>query len=272
MTGYERALLYRLAAESGLRANELRSLKVSSFHFKNLTVSTTRTKNKKAAVLPLRGDTAAELGTYLAGKTPSATAFGGSYRKTDRTAEMLRKDLAEAGLDYSDGCGRYFDFHALRGECATLLAASGVHPKTAQSILRHSDIKLTMNAYTHTLRGQEAEAVQSLPDLSLPSEASQKATGTDNLAVDSAYKPAYKKLTKNAYSDRIRSSANDTFESQKKCSDEQSSDAGKVLSDEQLDNQRDSLSLSGKGQDTNGRCRTRTCDRLIKSQLLYQLS
>ena len=31
MTGYERALLYRLAVETGLRANELRNLKVSSF-------------------------------------------------------------------------------------------------------------------------------------------------------------------------------------------------------------------------------------------------
>ncbi|HLB74998.1 MAG TPA: hypothetical protein VJJ98_13335, partial [Sedimentisphaerales bacterium] len=33
MTGYERALLYRLAVETGLRANELRSLVVASFDF-----------------------------------------------------------------------------------------------------------------------------------------------------------------------------------------------------------------------------------------------
>lgn len=54
---------------------------------------------------------------------------------------------------------RYFDFHALRGETGTLLAASGVHPKVARSIMRHSDINLTMSLYTHTLRGQESEAV-----------------------------------------------------------------------------------------------------------------
>ena len=30
----------------------------------------------------------------------------------------------------------------------------------------------------------------------------QKATGTDDLPADSAYKPAYKKLTKNAYFDK----------------------------------------------------------------------
>ena len=51
MTGYERYLLYRLAAETGLRANELRSLKVCSFDFDKLTVSAAGayTKNKREA-------------------------------------------------------------------------------------------------------------------------------------------------------------------------------------------------------------------------------
>ena len=40
-----------------------------------------------------------------------------------------------------------------------------------------------------------------LPNLSLPSKEAQKAeaTGTDDLAIRSAYKPAYKKITKNTY-------------------------------------------------------------------------
>ncbi len=83
----------------------------------------------------------------------------------------------------------------LRHTFGTLLAASGVHPKTAQELMRHSDINLTMSRYTHTFRGQEAKAVESLPDLSSPSQQQQKATGTDGIA----YKPAYKKLAKNAY-------------------------------------------------------------------------
>ena len=56
--------------------------------------------------------------------------------------------------------GLYFDFHALRHQAGTLLAASGVHPKVAQSIMRHSDINLTMSLYTHTLHGQESQAVE----------------------------------------------------------------------------------------------------------------
>jgi len=62
------------------------------------------------------------------------------------------------------------------------LAASGVHPKTAQQILRHKDINLTMNVYTHVLHGQEAQAVASLPDMSLESVQTQTCikSGTDD--------------------------------------------------------------------------------------------
>ncbi len=72
-------------------------------------------------------------------------------------------------------------FHSLRHTTGTLLAAAGVHPKTAQTLMRHSDINLTMSRYTHTLTGQESRAVESLPDLSTPSRQSQRAvaTGTD---------------------------------------------------------------------------------------------
>ena len=169
MTGYERALLYRLAVETGLRANELRNLKVSSFDFNNLivTVIAGHTKNKQIATLPLRADTAGELQSFFASKMPSAKAFGGRYKKlTDRTAEMLRCDLADANIHYQDDAGMYFDFHSFRHEAGSLLAASGTHPKVAQSIMRHSDINLTMSLYTHTLRGQESQAVENLPNLS----------------------------------------------------------------------------------------------------------
>ncbi|MGB2866340.1 MAG: tyrosine-type recombinase/integrase, partial [Sedimentisphaerales bacterium] len=97
-----------------------------------------------------------------------------------KTAKMLRVDLADAEIDYQDEANRYFDFHALRGETASLLAASGVHPKVAQSIMRHKDINLTMSLYTHTLRGQESEAVNKLPDLSQPSkQRKSRGSGTD---------------------------------------------------------------------------------------------
>ncbi|MFC1636601.1 tyrosine-type recombinase/integrase [Planctomycetota bacterium] len=186
MTGYERYLLYRLAAETGLRAKELRTLKVSSFDFDNLIVcvSGANTKNKREAMQRLRLDTAQELKRFFSDKLPNAKAFGGTCRKlTKRTAEMVKADLADANISYVVD-GLFFDFHALRHQTGTLLAASGVHPKVAQSIMRHGDINLTLSRYSHTLTGQEAKAVESMPDLSLPSGDKLIATGTDDFALE----------------------------------------------------------------------------------------
>jgi hypothetical protein len=77
-----------------------------------------------------------------------------------------------------------------------LLAASGAHPKVVQSIMRHSDINMTMSRYTHIFSGQESDAVAGLPDLTLPSKESQKAvaTGTDNKPIEAVQHGA-KELT-----------------------------------------------------------------------------
>ena len=179
MDGRERALLYKLAVETGLRANELRSLKKSSFDFDGLsvTVMSGYTKNRKETTQWLKPDTAAELKEFFKDKMPEAKAFGGTYKRlTTKTAEMLKADLADAGIDYQDDAGRYFDFHALRGETGTLLAASGVHPKVAQSIMRHSNINLTMGIYTHAQTSQVEAAVNNLPDFQKTSQSKRHAS------------------------------------------------------------------------------------------------
>ncbi len=185
MTGPERAMLYRLAVETGLRANELRTLKVSAFDFDNcsVTVEAAYSKHRREDTLPLRKDTADELRALTSGRLPTVSVF--NMPKRWLLADMLRADLHAAGIPYVDESGRYADFHALRHTTGTLLAASGVHPKTAQSIMRHSTIELTMGRYTHALKGQESRAVERLPDLSLPSSQSQRAakTGTDGRSV-----------------------------------------------------------------------------------------
>jgi hypothetical protein len=100
---------------------------------------------------------------------------------TSNTSAMIQEDLEAAGIAHKDETGRFIDFHSLRHTTGTLLAAAGVHPRTAQNLLRHSDIRLTMGIYTHVLNGGESQAVESLPDLSQPSRQSQqaRATGTD---------------------------------------------------------------------------------------------
>jgi integrase len=52
--------------------------------------------------------------------------------------------LEQAGLT-----GQGFTFHSLRHTFATTLAARNVNPATAQKMLGHSDIRMTLAIYTH---------------------------------------------------------------------------------------------------------------------------
>lgn len=162
LTGYERSLVYRLALESGLRANELRSLTVSSFNFdgRTVTVQAGYAKNKKLSTLPLKPQTAETLRSYLSGKLPHIRAFA----IPDKPSEMIKRDLDAAKIPYRTDKGTG-DFHSLRHSFISSLARAGVHPSVAQALARHSTITLTMDAYTHTLREAEVDAIKRLPDL-----------------------------------------------------------------------------------------------------------
>ena len=209
MTGPVRSMLYRLALETGLRRGELASLTRAGFHLDGehpiVTVEAAYSKHRREDVLPLRSDTAAVLKELLAGKLPGVTAFD-LPRDRHKSARMWREDLGAARaawledatspqerqkregssfLSYQDAAGRYADFHALRHTAGSLLAASGAHPKVAQSIMRHSTIELTMSRYTHVFAGQEADAVAALPGLDVaPVKQSARATGTDHARAD----------------------------------------------------------------------------------------
>ena len=177
LTGLQRALVYRVAIETGLRVSELRSLTAGSFDLDGtqptVTVEARHSKRRRRDTLPVRRDTAETLRAHLAGKLPAAPAL--AVPSSNRTARMLREDATAAGLDLAG-----LDFHSLRHTCASLLAAAGVHPRTAQSILRHSDINLTMSRYSHVLVEQESAAVAALPDLAAPPSQAARATGTDD--------------------------------------------------------------------------------------------
>jgi len=216
-------------------------------------------------------ETTAELKEFFQGKMPTTKAFGGTYKRlTLKTADMLKADLADAGIPYVDNGGRYADFHSLRHTTGSLLAATGVHPKVAQSIMRHCDINLTMLRYTHTLRGQESRAIEGLPDLRSPSEGEQKLMGTDNTPAG-AYKPAYKKLTKNAYFDGQRLSAIGSVGVQEQCNISQNNGEAKPLQMADLGTKKEPLSSTDIGSKANAPGRTRTCNLRIRSPRLYPI-
>jgi hypothetical protein len=69
----------------------------------------------------------------------------------------------------------YADFHALRHTYVSMLDRAGVSAKTAQALARHSDVRMTLNRYTHADQASMARAVNGLglPGIgsTLPNEA-----------------------------------------------------------------------------------------------------
>jgi len=189
LSGPDRAMLYRLAVETGLRAAELASLTVASLNLKDpraatVTLEAAYSKHRRQDVVPLRPELAHALAAYVAGRAAAARLFAMS----DKTSAMLAADLRRAQawwiretsdreerrvrrqssfLAVRDDAGRVVDFHALRHTFITRLARSGVAPAVAKSLARHSTIVLTMDHYTHTLIEDERAALDRLPAIRL---------------------------------------------------------------------------------------------------------
>ncbi len=179
MRGHDRAMLYYVAAFTGLRAQELASLTPQSFDLDadppTVCVDACYSKHRRRDVLPLAEDLVARLREYLAQPTtvpskrnPDGRLWPGQWFR--KAGEMLRDDLAEARkawlkeatngagqaeleksdyLEYTDKSGRVADFHALRHGFITYLVTANCPPKVAQTLARHSTITLTMDRYTH---------------------------------------------------------------------------------------------------------------------------
>jgi integrase len=208
LDGPARFLLYSVAGYTGLRIAELHSLTPASFDLTadppTVTVQAGYSKRRRRDTLPLHPDLARMVGEYVEGMAADAPIWPG-WNWHKKGASMLRHDLAAARaawiaeakgdeaegkrrressfLTYQDAAGRVFDFHATRGQFISELARQGVHPKTAQLLARHSDINLTMNAYTHLGMVDLSAAVDSLPSPSSLGPKTERqtlrATGTD---------------------------------------------------------------------------------------------
>jgi hypothetical protein len=66
-------------------------------------------------------------------------------------------------LCYRDHAGLYADFHSFRHMYITSLDRAGISPKMAQTLARHSDIRLTLGVYTHVTVHDQTAAIESLP-------------------------------------------------------------------------------------------------------------
>jgi integrase len=123
MTGPDRAMLYRVALGTGLRAGELRSLTPEGFRLDAdppvIVCEAAYAKNRRKAEQPITNGLAAILRPWIASRPPGLPVFATMPKL--KTAAMLRADLAEAGIDYRDASGRVADFHSLRASYITAI-------------------------------------------------------------------------------------------------------------------------------------------------------
>lgn len=178
MSGPHRALVYRVALTTGLRAAELASLTWQDFQLDTdnpvVVVRAAASKHRREDTLPLRRDIAEALSEWKIEHDNDNKVFPLS----NYTAKMLRIDLTAAGVPVRDVADEIADFHSLRHTFCTDLCQAKVHPAVIQRLARHSDINLTLSRYSHPAIPDLREAVNNLPDFSQPIAQEMQATGT----------------------------------------------------------------------------------------------
>jgi integrase len=137
LSGPSRVLLYLTAANSGLRASELRSLTPASIAVGDrqgvITVEAAYSKRRRRDLQPIRADLAKMLQACAKDRPADQPLWPGDWHED--AAKMIRTDLAAARRQWieaaesdderakrkescflrpSDAAGRVFDFHALR--------------------------------------------------------------------------------------------------------------------------------------------------------------
>jgi integrase len=172
LSGPDRAMLYRLALGTGLRASELASLTPASFDLDadptpTLTVAAAYSKHRKEDVLPLGVDLTKRLRPWLAGRFRSARVFTTAHLE-DKTADMMRFDLKRAEVDPTDASGRVRDFHALRHTFVSNVVRAGATVKEAQALARHATPDLTFRVYSHVQRHDLARVLANVPAIGAP--------------------------------------------------------------------------------------------------------
>lgn len=194
LLGRDRVMLYMLAAWTGFRKGELGSLTLRNFRLNIIppivTVDASYSKRRRKDTIILHPDIVTKLREWLPLRAPcndreilfpiskktcgverktslmiqfdmdSARRFW--IAETDDPEERQRRELSEFLL-YENHDGLFADFHGLRHTFISNLGRAGVSPKTAQTLARHSDIKLTMNIYTHVDQDEQQAAINSLP-------------------------------------------------------------------------------------------------------------
>jgi len=168
-TGQERAVLYLLAGLTGLRRKELLNLTWDAINLSagnaSVKVKASIAKNGKEAEQPVPAILVNVLTALKASVRPNSDdRVFVSFGMWINTAELIREDLAVAGLELTDREGNEIFFHSLRNSYISFLANSQTPATVVQKLARHSDPRLTFNTYARTFEKAEQKALSFLPN------------------------------------------------------------------------------------------------------------
>jgi site-specific recombinase XerD len=158
LTGMDRATIYMVAYNTGLRASEVRSLTPGSFDLDAWTVliECSVSKRRRYDTIHLPESLVEWLRDYLADRPETEPIWPGSWHRS--IAEILRADLVVAGIEPETAKGRV-DFHAMRHSYATNVCKMKISPIVMQRACRFSTPAL-LNRYGH-IGAEELKAVAS---------------------------------------------------------------------------------------------------------------
>lgn len=169
---------------AGTRKGELGRLKFQDIDWDNkklriVSDRVRKTKNRKSRIVPLCAELEKEL-RFLADHWPNLNYASGQCNagpylpRTEQQREYVfchrdgspMKNLGQAVTRTIKKAGlEGVTPHGLRKTFCSLLAKGNVHPKVAQRLMGHSDMRLTMDVYTEVDTDQIREAVNTLPTL-----------------------------------------------------------------------------------------------------------
>lgn len=158
-----------LAGTTGMRCGEIVGLKWKDIDFETNTLRVMRSKTfddslkipkTKASKRPIKliDWVADELKKYQLSQKTNRIKYGKDYIKSDfvctlENGKPLNTNYVTKTFPRKVA-QHHFDkirFHDLRHTFATIALANGIHPKVVQEILGHSNIKVTLDTYSHVL-------------------------------------------------------------------------------------------------------------------------
>ena len=180
-----RGLYYLLAAQSGLRVKAARAATWGDIDLDGglIRVKVGNAKAKREQWFNLHPQLWAAL----------RTARPATAKATDRVfptvprVPTFHRDCVRAGVPRYDEEGRQLDRHALRTYLGTSCARAGLTPQMTAKIMGVGDVKIVMRHYTKLRLSDQRGAVDSLPQIVLPTDepaveaqaVELRATGTD---------------------------------------------------------------------------------------------